>query len=134
MGESVTVRLETESLPRGELDRLVRRATAALPNVVDPAETPRAEQVQSGGDRNLDPVVVSTLITSGVTVLAPFLAKLAELLFRAESKSTVTISSAAGRSAVLVDSLAPEVRDVLIREAIASGALQVTITVPAPGA
>ena len=58
MGESGTVRLETESIPQG-LERRVRRATAPLPNVVEPNETTRAERVQFRGNRNLGPVMVS---------------------------------------------------------------------------
>ena len=129
MADHVTVELFSD-LPRAELDRLLRRASAALPND-DESEHLRVQPAEAGTDRSLDPVVVSTLITAGVSLLAPFVAKLAELLFRSEPKATITLAPVpSGQTGVLVSSLAPELRDALLEQALQSGAVRVTIDLP----
>ena len=129
MSGDVTAELFSD-LPRAELDRLIRRASAALPSA-DASEHLRVQPAEAGTDRSLDPVVVSTLITAGVSLLAPFVAKLAELLFRSEPKATITLLPVTGgQTEVLVSSLAPETRDALLEQALQSGAVRVTIDLP----
>lgn len=129
MADDVTLELFSD-LPRAELDRLVRRASAAMPSE-DASEHLRMQPAEAGTERSLDPVMVSTLITAGVTLLAPFMAKLAELLFRSEPKATITLAPAtSGQTSVLVSSLTPEARDALLEQALQSGAVRVTIDLP----
>ena len=74
-------------------------------------------------------MIVSTMITSGVALLVPFLTRVAELLFRAEPTASMTVAAAGSDPQVIVESLPQQERDALLRQAIAAGALTVTITV-----
>ena len=109
-------------LPAAELNELVNECGREVPEV---SVAPTGESAHRG----LDPTIAGALITGLINVVIPFVTKLAERVFAKEPEAVVTLTDGAGEdAAVLFSRLAPDVRDRLVKDALASGALRVRIS------
>jgi len=123
---SGTLTLVSDWLPSAELRRLVSEYEAEFPELKVAAEG-------SPEHRGIDPSVAVALVSGAFTLLAPFVTKLAERVFAAEPKASVALDDPSGGNAVvLLSSLPAELRQQLVTEAIASGALRVRINLEQP--
>jgi hypothetical protein len=117
-----TLILESDWLPSAELDRLVSECRRDLQGL-------SVSTTVDSAHRGLDPTVAVELISGLVSIIIPFVTKLAERVFANEPEAVLTVSDAAGKDqAVLKAILPPEVRDQLLEDALASGALRVRIS------
>jgi hypothetical protein len=117
-----TLTLESDWLPSAELDRLVSECRQDIPGLSVSATGHAAH-------RGLDPTVAVALISGLVSIVIPFVTKLAERVFAKEPKGVVTISDAGGQDQVVLKTTVPsDVRDQLVADALASGALRVRIS------
>lgn len=81
MSESITVTVSSHDLPAAELEHLLTSVGAE--------DGVQVRTIGGGGTRGLDPAVVGHLVDLAGAVAAPFLAKLAERLFKLAPRGKV---------------------------------------------
>ncbi|MGW1767358.1 hypothetical protein ACWCQL_25280 [Streptomyces sp. NPDC002073] len=121
--------VETDWLPRAELERLLAADVAGFPGLAleGAADAP-------GGHRGgPDPVLVSTVVTGVTTLLAPFVAKLVDRLFAAEPDARTSVVPGDGGPEIVLSGLPADTRVEVVSQALESGAVSLPVTLePAP--
>jgi len=113
--------LESDWLPSTELDRLIGESRHDVPGL--------SVWMTGESHRGVDPTIAVALISGLVSIVVPFVTKLAERVFAKEPDAVVTIDGAGGGDqVVLTQALSPDVQAQLVKDAIASGALRVRIS------
>ncbi|HWD78007.1 MAG TPA: hypothetical protein VG497_03975 [Kribbella sp.] len=93
MSESITVTVSSHDLPAAELEHLLTSVGAE--------DGVQVETVGGDGTRGLDPGVVGHLVDLAGAVAAPFLAKLAERLFKLAPRGKVRSKAPDGSEVVV---------------------------------
>ncbi|ASW55887.1 hypothetical protein [Plantactinospora sp. KBS50] len=121
MDDDDTIVVDSDWLPPAELDRLLVAGGVRETGL-------RYDPGLSAGSRGIDPTVAIAAISGAVTLLAPFLAKLAERLFAAEPDSTLSLRRKSGGDVVVVRADVPAAEaGELIAAALRAGARNVQI-------
>jgi hypothetical protein len=118
-----TIAIESDWLPQGELDRLLSAVGRDEPGV---STAPADDDGERSFD--VDPAVAVALITGAVSLVVPFVTKVAERVFAKEPATTVAMATNRGEAFTINASLPPEVQERIIREAIEAGAVTVRIS------
>jgi hypothetical protein len=112
--------LESGWLPPAEFDRLTAYAARDLPDLT-------VTRDGGPGDRGLDPAIVVAIVAGATTLLLPFVTKLAERLFRAEPRASLTIEIAGSGDVVLDAGQSPDERAERLEAAVGSGVTRIRI-------
>jgi hypothetical protein len=120
VGDGDGLVLESGWLPPAEFDRLTAFAARDLPGLTVTRDA-------GPGHRGVDPTIVVAVVSGVTALLLPFVAKLAERLFAAEPRSSLTIEVSAGGVVVIDGTLAPDVRAARLDAAVGSGATRIRI-------
>lgn len=114
----VTISMESDWIPAGELLRLLNSAESERPGVSVTADTPE--------HRGLDPAMAVALVSGAVTLLTPIVTEFAKRVFAAEPDATVAVERP-DDTVVLLAALPEDVRGRLIADALEAGARRIRI-------
>ncbi|MCP9618945.1 hypothetical protein FOH10_07695 [Nocardia otitidiscaviarum] len=114
----MTISMESDWIPAGELLRLLNSAESERPGVSVTADTPE--------HRGLDPAMAVALVSGAVTLLTPIVTEFAKRVFAAEPDATVAVERP-DDTVVLLAALPEDVRGRLIADALEAGARRIRI-------
>ena len=125
MGED-RIAVESPGLPPAELERLLVAGGVRAPGL-------SYDLAPGSGRRGDDPTIAVAVVSGVVSLLVPFMTKLAERLFAAEPGATLTVWGAPGGDTVVLRAEVPaaDAAD-LVAKAVAAGARDVRISIGDP--
>jgi hypothetical protein len=123
MAQEDRIVIESDWMAPAQLDRLLDESGAQRFGLTSEVTTP-------AGSRGVDPALVVAVVSGLFTLLAPFMSRLAERLFKAEPEAKLTVSGAAGIDTLVLTAEVPAAKaGELLASAVRAGARSVKITI-----